>query len=194
MIAIPIRYKSGMKLIPRFLRPDPVPFALEWDEWGKFEADYKARRPIAYFVYRSLPLEVCVAKRRIRDAYWWVIHRVHPRHHYNIVRTGLPPGYYEIDTRMLYACFWLLKRFVEKERPGEFINWDSTPEHAAAWKEITSLYDWWTKERPHREEKDPYRDGDEDAIRASVEFETKCEEEDDRNLARLIAVRRYLWT
>jgi len=53
--------------------------------------------------------------RTFKELYWAFQHRFNPKHRYNYVFTGLKPGYYDSDYRMLYACFSLLKEFVEKE-------------------------------------------------------------------------------
>lgn len=46
---------------------------------------------------------------------YWIYYRIHPSHRYNVVKTGLKPGYYDADTRMIHACFTLLKEYVEHE-------------------------------------------------------------------------------
>lgn len=50
---------------------------------------------------------------------WEVKYRFVPRHRYNIVRTGLKPGYYCIDTLMLHANMSLLREFVEIKHEEE---------------------------------------------------------------------------
>jgi len=54
------------------------------------------------------------------------------------------------DEMMLQACFQLLVDYVEGEKAGEVINWDSDEGHANAWKEISELYEWWKNIRPNR--------------------------------------------
>lgn len=123
---------------------------------------------------------------------------------------------------LLHAAFQILVDFVEQERPGERIDWNSDELHAHAWKEIQELYRWWTKERPAR--KDPLDDkrlkipemefkeipGSEylemvepdrkkyaayyRALEKSWELEKQWEEEDQRNLHRLVDIRAALWT
>lgn len=53
--------------------------------------------------------------KKLHDAKWWLYHRFHPKHRYNLVHTGLKPGYYDKDWLMFNACFNLLKDYVEGE-------------------------------------------------------------------------------
>lgn len=54
-------------------------------------------------------------KSMINDYKWKFIHRYIKKHQYFLVHTGLAPGYYDIDTRMLWANFNLLCSYVENE-------------------------------------------------------------------------------
>jgi hypothetical protein len=54
------------------------------------------------------------------------------------------------DHVMLHAVFQLLADFVEQEKPDQIVDWNSDPAHKQAWKEIRSLYRWWTQTRPAR--------------------------------------------
>lgn len=49
---------------------------------------------------------------KIRNLYWWLMHRIHPRYRYHIVRTGLTPNYYDEDTLILHSCMALLERYI----------------------------------------------------------------------------------
>jgi len=51
----------------------------------------------------------------IRNANYWFKYRFINEHKYNLVDTGLEPGYYEVDERMFHACFNLLVQFIEEE-------------------------------------------------------------------------------
>lgn len=110
-----------------------------------------------------------------RDIKWWIKHRTTDKYH--IVKLGLPPGYYDIDHRMLYACFALLVEFVEYEYNNADWEWDE--EHQKVGKEIKELYNWWTNIRPNREILPCY----------GTEYV-----DDDIQLVRLIKIREYLWT
>ena len=134
----------------------------------------------------------------------------------------LEKGWYDKDEVLLHAAFQLLIDFIEQENPNKIVDWNVDELHRKAWKEIKSLYNWWTKERPARKsplddnrlkhptlkfEKIPgsdlckmvepdkkkyatyYR-----ALREHWKLEQKWEEEDQRNLHRLIDIRKFLWT
>lgn len=123
----------------------------------------------------------------------------------------LPRRYVDQTEVMLHAVFQCLVNFVELEEP-ENLDWDWCEEHAKVWEEIQELYKWWTKTRPAR--KDPFDDFDdskmpplgyrlrwekeehpeyEKAVAESNHLEVKWDEEDQRNLHRLIEIRGYLW-
>lgn len=76
---------------------------------------------------------------KISDAKYWVYYRLHPDHKYHIVVTGLEPGYYEPDTRLLHAAMKLLETYVDDceqsgcHDPGE---------------EALAILKWWKEERP----------------------------------------------
>jgi hypothetical protein len=44
----------------------------------------------------------------------WLRYRLLKRHRYHLVDTGLTPGYYDQDNRMLHACFALLVDYVDE--------------------------------------------------------------------------------
>jgi hypothetical protein len=65
-----------------------------------------------------------------------------------IVLPELPDGYAEQGTLILHSMFHQLVDFYEGD--AKKISWKSEPGHVKAWEEMTDLYNWWTKERPHR--------------------------------------------
>jgi len=116
---------------------------------------------------------LCQPTKLFKDIKWWFKHRIVEKYHID-----LKPGYYDIDTRILYANFGLLKEFVENENPFEVIDWEGTsPEAAAAEKEIKELYNWWIHVFPKR-------DG----------WWGNFIKEDTEKLIRLMKIRSFLWT
>jgi len=133
----------------------------------------------------------------------------------------LEKGWHDKDEILLHAAFQLLVDFVEKEDPGRIVNWNSDESHKHVWKEIRELYKWWKEKRPSR--KSPLDDrklkippmkfkkvrGSElsqlvepdkkkyakyyQALKKHWRLEKKWEEEDQRNLHRLVEIRRFLW-
>ncbi len=63
---------------------------------------------------------------------------------------SLHGGWVDKDKVLLHAAFQLLRDYVEAERPDQIIDWNADRRHAKAWREIRSLYRWWTKTRPKR--------------------------------------------
>jgi hypothetical protein len=122
--------------------------------------------------HRYLFVPVFEAAYKLDRAAWWLRYRLHPKHRYHVVGTGLEPGYHDNDTRMLYACFALLVEYVEIEHGGaEALRkhvFDSRanpdPNAPDEWNEAASLnaddkerilelYHWWKVERPALEER-----------------------------------------
>lgn len=144
-------------------------------------------------------------------------YRISPRHQYHLVNTGLRPGYYDEDTRMLHACMSLLVEHVERGHGGagvlqEFTDqlrnepdlWggapvDSQADHQA---EVIAIYHWWKVQRPADWEREDAMSlslyGEHPAPICTAEelwaFEDKLHENDQAMLRRLIEVRRGLWT
>jgi len=135
---------------------------------------------------------------------------------------SLDKGWCDKDAMMLHAAFQLLVDFMDKEEPDQIVDWGADPLHKKAWKDIRSLYRWWTRTRPARRdpldekglkrppmrwEKVPgsdckrLREYDkkeypeyERAFRKHVRLEKKWEDEDQKNFHRLVEVRGFLWT
>jgi len=140
----------------------------------------------------------------------------------SLVICTLKAGWHDKDTVMLHATFQLLVDFVEQEQPDKYIDWNHNTTLKQAWKEIRSLYRWWTTTRLSR--RDPL--DDKKLVRPPLRFEKiagttfsrsvppdtkkyaayyralkqharleqKWHEEDQRNLHRLIEIREFLWT
>ncbi|MEA1877838.1 MAG: hypothetical protein U9N86_13355 [Bacteroidota bacterium] len=135
---------------------------------------------------------------------------------------SLEKGWHDKDEILMHASFQLLVDFVEQEKPDKIIDWQADELHSKAWKEIQLLYKWWKKERKTRKdplddkrikhpplklekipESDMCRMVEPDrkkyaryyqALKKSWKLELKWEEEDQRNLHRLIDIRKFLWT
>lgn len=167
------------------------------EEWKKINKDERKNHPIKYFFKDYY----WAFFRFLRNTKWWFLHRTFYRFH--VLNLKLEPGYYDIDIRLLYACFSLLEDFMEKEKPGETIDWSYDEEHKNAWKEMNDLYLWW-KNRKNSEIKKIEFSGKFDKSKNEEEnikdiFKTfKLEEEDyetcTNNMVRLCKIRKFLWT
>lgn len=150
----------------------------------------------------------------------WFKVRFIPKHRYHILDltkggNGYRYGWYDTDSRMLQACFLLLVEYVEGEKPFEIIDWEFDEATKEKHTEIKELYDWWKTGRAAKraalakewdslppEETSrfvPVEDGGftihtPDSVRALNAKEDALDEEDQRNLERLIKIRGWLWT
>lgn len=120
-----------------------------------------------------------------------------PWHRYNLVKTGLKSGYYDICERMLYSNFWLLTQFVEKCNPfGYNLNEESKKEKEFR-EEVQKLYHWWKIERPNklRHIEEFWENvADEAGTKVVLEQANELKEIEQQNLERLIEIRQRLCT
>jgi hypothetical protein len=95
-----------------------------------------------------------------------------------VIRTGLPPGYHDLDTRLLHGVMEEVRRFVAT---ADLVAWDEGPDHAEAWRTLTEAAEWWRgyKARPGAGE--------------GPEEEERWEREADEWLAAIMRVRRHIW-
>lgn len=135
---------------------------------------------------------------------------------------SLSRGWHDRDEVLLHAAFQVLVDFIEAERPHKVVDWNADKLHKHAWREMMSLYTWWTKTRPARRsplankrlavpplklQKIPnskfYRTiepgrkkyaGYFRALTAHIQLEQKWFDEDQSNLHRLVDIRGFLWT
>ena len=91
----------------------------EWAEWHK-----KAReKPLCNFIANTFPTYIRVKLMQLNDVKYWFKYRLQKEHKYNIINTGLKPGYYENDERILHGMFNLLAEFVEIEKAQCYYIW-----------------------------------------------------------------------
>lgn len=151
---------------------------------------------------------------------WAFIWRFHPDHQYNKLNTGLPPAYYDLDKRILYAVMNEFKIFWETEGSSqkswgnenkedhpymtdeEWENYSVTilQEAKDEYKELVEVYNWWNGYLHfYKENDDAYYWKDMSPAsrikqRAYLDFEEKMEEEANTMLIKIIQHRRKLWT
>ena len=152
--------------------------------------------------------------------WYWLKCNFIPKHRYHILDlrkggNGYIYGWRDTDSRMLQACFLLLVEYVEREKPFEVADWQFNEVTQEKEKEIKELYHWWKTGRAEKraaltKEWDslPLEDGSRlipvegggyrihipDSHRILNAKEDALEEEDQRNLERLIKIRGWLWT
>ena len=100
--------------------------------------------------------------KRNSDVLWELKWRFIPKHRYNLVRTGLKPGYYDQDTRILHACLALMGEYIEEEGGEQKLREWSTElrameepctSQADKQDEALALWHWWKIEKPADEKR-----------------------------------------
>lgn len=94
------------------------PVALTIDGWRDFENHYRKDKPVTYFFLESIPNKIgevyyFLIEKRIQSFKEFVLFRFTERTH--LINTGLGYGYHEVDDRMFYGMFELLRDYVEGE-------------------------------------------------------------------------------
>ena len=94
------------------------PDALPWGEWETWHASTKSSRPFVYFLMETLPTKSQDVWRFFTKPFTDLRYAIRVRifDKYHIIKTGLPPGYIDGDTRIMHGLFNLLIDFVEVER------------------------------------------------------------------------------
>ena len=187
-----------------------TPKVAEWHIFGEV-ADYnKTNHPIRFFFVDTLPDMFHQKIYNINQFGWSLVHRFHHKHKYNMIPTGLKPGYYDIPSLMTHGMFTFLERYVDGEKCFERINWDSDPEHACAASEIEDLYYWWMNIRPLRKgiknelyegvdntgfvTNTPLSDNTKIIYNELGRLVLRWNSEDKYNLKRLVMIKDYMWT
>lgn len=110
------------------------PYALSSQAWSSFRKEFKQKAPIRYWLHhdfrKKFTLPIKWKYEKIAD---WIRYRTLDRYH--ILDTGLKPGYYDADTKMLHVNFNLLKEFVEVEVAWRYVMW-----HDDEQKEIKNFW------------------------------------------------------
>lgn len=155
--------------------------------------------------------------------FWWNLqHRFNPNHRYNVLHTGLPAGYYDLDMRILYAVMNNFKEFYEGNEHSFFqrnIDWNTHPEivnatdeHSKLWfdhhrpmkLEMDIIYDWWIGYLDFQSMQEDYWEhcstkDKSPQVHAQIQKDIFAREELLENeandmLARLMKIRRTLWS
>ena len=99
----------------------------------------------------------------------WFMLRFVPKHKHHVVYTGLEPGFWDEDTRILHACMACLKRYIESMGGCDDIekfnhelrtdnSWGDSEEvrkmnadQADRQEAAVCIYKWWTIMKPEDE-------------------------------------------
>jgi hypothetical protein len=142
--------------------------------------------------------------KRLSDAWYWLKCHTLPSHKWHRLKLSRPGpgitysyGFLDRSEVMLYACFVILRDFVELEKPER---------ETARFDTIYQLYNWWMVDRP-RKVSEISEMSARIAKRESLclinraadmldlqERISKLDKEDQEMLERLVKEREYLWT
>jgi hypothetical protein len=181
------RYWSCSKLAD-FIRGEKKPYALPFEEWDEWDNRMREERPTRYWLSDKV-------LNKIQDVllFPWDLWR-EIKHWYRVsyvikahtLDTGLKPGiYYDLDHRILHACFNEFCKYVDKCR--EYIQVE---------EELDKLYNWWKETYLKRDEpwrtitKETHGDRYYDIIQ---KIEKERWEEEQEMLINLIKIRDKLW-
>ena len=149
----------------------------------------KKERPFRYYLSDTLLNKIQDVVYFPYDVYHNARMRFLNRNLY-LLDTGLPKGeYYDLDTRILYACFNEFSKLFEYNQK-HFVLSDSD-------QDLKELYEWWTKTRPNRS--DPIdsitkETHGEDYFILIDEIDQDYYKEDTEKLKQLMGCRERLWT
>lgn len=107
--------------------------------WRLFEKEFSEKAPIRYWFktkFRRNIVLPMIWKYEAIDQ--WIRHRTYDKYH--IVKTGLKPGYYDIDTLMLHSNFNMLKDFVEVEQAIHTYWWSDECKNASWFEKHMPFY------------------------------------------------------
>ena len=157
-------YKLGL---PKF--PKSAGTIKEFRDWEKkLESEY----PIRYAIGESINLffrPLRTAKRKLKNAYWWVQYRVNPKHKYTTIKLKrLDPGYHDPDILLFYSMFEIFEGFMKTQLTDSHVKWVLTKDDFEEWweekdvekemkkrndlwDEMNTIYDWWINVYPNRE-------------------------------------------
>lgn len=166
---------------------------ITYDSYSQFRATWGWKKrvvdAVATFWHRRI-------HRPIRGIKWWLLYRLHPKHRYNVIRTGLPAGYYDTVTLMPAAIIKLFKDYIEVEKPFEWFDTEES-HNKAHWDAIKRLYEYFKDidplELPHEKTRIPRggNRGDWDAY--SLVYRVR-EERFIKNLCEVVSLYQHYWT
>ena len=135
-------------------------------------------------------------RRPIRDVKWWLLHRLHPKHRYNVIRTGLPAGYYDVVTLMPAAIIKLFKDYIEIEKPFEHFDTDES-HNKAHWDNIKRLYEYFKDidplMPPHEKTRIPRGGNQGDWDAHNLVYKVR-EKRFIKNLCEVVSLYQHYWT
>jgi len=192
-----------------------------WQDWHR---TVKQMHPVKYFLAETLADWVRYkvwfpVKRPFSKAHYWLVSHLVPSRRYHMLdlrqEGGYQYGWQDVPEKMLYAMFNLLGEYLNKEEPNDLTQWYSREEIEAnegykaqqdAIDEARAIYHWWTVGRKEEQKakdemqslwwaakkaKDPKK---EEYWEKMQKMDDDMETKTDEMIARLMKIRRTLWT
>lgn len=179
---------SGLsRKLTKYFTGTNKPHVATLEEWAEWESNYKSKYPFAFFWCESVPRFIDRKWHRIKRIPWWFKYRFHPHHRYNVLRTGQPPGYYELEDRICLGIFYEFCHFYKHHK--SHCCWTS---HFGPNK-LDDIYNYITVDRRKTEFaiEEFYRTGK--GAEAS-QLEQQLDIKDGQVLCEIIKIRGFLWT
>jgi hypothetical protein len=199
-----------------------IPGEKTWEDWEELmRKDY----PIRYFFSETLPMWFSIKIRSpIKDTWYRIICHTLPSRKYHWLdlrqkpdkemgHQGYKYGWIDSDTKMLYALFNILNKFVEEEMPHWYCPSEEDVQvephllhQRNSWLETKAIHYWWNVERLRQQKEhtdllhrwseaqknnDPETHQLWDQLRKA---EKAQEDKEDEMIGRLLKIRRSLWT
>lgn len=210
-------FSSNTALQSSLVTPDAT------DTWEEYYKKCKELYPVRYTLHETV--KWLSRWPRIRDAFYWL--RTHTYNRYHILnlkeaepenKDGYKWGWIDRTNALPLAAFLVLRKFVEEEHPwncsdyikklevdgDEYGELPNLREQQKDYEEITSLYNWWTKERLEENQQfeknlndsyDTYKkDPTEDNKQKWFDAENARNKREEEQLIRLVKIRNCLWT
>lgn len=159
-------------------------------------------------------------KRPIEKAHYWFVSHFIPSRRYHMLDLRQPGGYrygwQDVPEKMLYAMFNLLGEYLNGEQPVDLSDWHTEAQIEAdpgmkmqqnSLNEARAIYHWWNVGRKAEEKaisdkqhewwlhrKDQKSTQAEALFKELKEMEEAYENKTDEMIARLMKIRRTLWT
>lgn len=197
-----------------------MPGDYTWEDW---EAEVQNAYPFRFWLTHTFPRSFLYPiRRRVSDVWYWLIDHLLSSRRFHLVDLRCPGprldykhGWIDQPEAILYACFVLLRRYVEQECPrNPTADLDQArsdeerqifQEQVDRYHEIMAIYSWWMQGRLDEEDEErrlrTVREevrSDSQAFEAAsqrwFEYREMRERREQEMLERLIRVRENLWT
>jgi len=191
-----------------------------WEDW---ERKMREEYPVRYFLSETLPFTLRVkVGTPIKDAWYWLKCHMVPSYKYHLLDLRQPKrdgelgyryGWIDSDTQILYALFNILNNFVKHELPNfycpseeEVQNDPHLLHQRHVYLEAKAIHYWWNVERARQiknhtkllhdwSEAKKNHDANEHSLWADLgKAEVAMDAKEDEMIARLMKIRRFLWT